>query len=84
LLGKGLLKSIIVCLYYYNSVVMSVKHRIQVLLTAEQIQLIQKLKPILGNTDSEVIRNIVLAWLAEKSLISSFIKKTWEDKNENN
>ena len=63
---------------------MQTKHRVQVVLTPEQIKLIQKLKPILGNTDSEVIRNIVLAWLAEKSLISSFIKKNLEDENENN
>jgi len=53
------------------------KERLQILFTKEQLKLIQSLKPILGNTDSEVVRNIVLAWLAEKSLISTFVKKKY-------
>lgn len=29
----------------------------------------------MGSTDSDVVRNIVLAWLAEKSLISTSVKE---------
>jgi hypothetical protein len=49
--------------------------RIQLVLTQEQYDLIQKLKGELGASDSEVIRNIVLAWLTEKSFISSTLKQ---------
>jgi len=50
--------------------------RVQVTFTDEQWKLIQKLKGILGSTDSEIVRNIVLAWLAEKSIISSILKES--------
>jgi len=53
---------------------MSIK-RIQVTFTKEQWKLVEKLKGVLGNTDSEIVRNIVLAWLAEKSIISEIIKE---------
>ena len=53
---------------------MNVK-RIQVTFTKEQWKLVEKLKGVLGNTDSEIVRNIVLAWLAEKSIISEIIKE---------
>lgn len=49
--------------------------RIQVTFTSEQWDLIQKFKGVMGQSDSEVVRNIVLAWLAEKSLISSQVKE---------
>ena len=48
--------------------------RIQVTFTSEQWKLIEKLKGEMGVTDSEVIRNIVMAWLIEKSFISSTLK----------
>ena len=48
--------------------------RIQVTFTNEQWKLIEKLKGEMGVTDSEVIRNIVMAWLVEKSFISSTLK----------
>ena len=48
--------------------------RIQVTFTNEQWKLIEKLKGEMGVTDSEVIRNIVMAWLIEKSFISSTLK----------
>jgi predicted transcriptional regulator len=48
--------------------------RIQVTFTKEQWQLIEKLKGEMGVTDSEVIRNIVLGWLMEKSFISTTLK----------
>jgi len=48
--------------------------RIQVIFSKQQYELIQKLKGEMGLTDSEVIRNIVLAWLVEKSFISATLK----------
>lgn len=42
--------------------------RIQVILTKEQYELIQRLKGLIGSSDSEVIRNIIIAWLSEKSI----------------
>jgi len=51
------------------------KKRVQVTFTEKQWELIEKLKGEMGNGDADVIRNIVLAWLAEKSFISDTIKK---------
>lgn len=48
--------------------------RVQVTFTNEQWKLIERLKGEMGVTDSEVIRNIVMAWLIEKSFISSTLK----------
>lgn len=66
-------------LWKYTRVVMkklmSKKKRIQVLFTKEQYNLIQNLKGELGLTDSEVVRNIVLNWLLEKSFLSSSLKE---------
>ncbi len=48
--------------------------RIQVTFTKEQWDLIKKLKGEMGITDSEIVRNIVMGWLMEKSFISSTLK----------
>jgi len=48
--------------------------RIQVTFTKEQWELIEKLKGEMGLSDSEVVRNIVLGWLIEKSFISTSLK----------
>ena len=48
--------------------------RIQVTFTKEQWELIEKLKGEMGITDSEIVRNIVLGWLMEKSFISTTLK----------
>jgi len=42
----------------------------------EQWNIIKQLKGIMGNEDAEIVRNIVLAWLAEKSIIGSQVKST--------
>jgi len=57
--------------------------RIQVTFTKEQWELIEKLKGEMGITDSEVVRNIVMGWLIEKSFISSTLKSKLFDKKEN-
>lgn len=49
--------------------------RVQVSFTERQWALIEKLQGEMGLTDAEIIRNIVLAWLSEKSFISCVIKK---------
>jgi hypothetical protein len=48
--------------------------RVQVTFTEEQWNLVEQFKGIMGNEDAELVRNIVLAWLAEKSFIAEKIK----------
>ncbi len=48
--------------------------RVQVVLTREQYEIIQMLKGLMGSSDSEVVRNIIIAWLSEKSIISERLK----------
>jgi len=49
--------------------------RVQVTFNTDQWAIITKMKGSMGNTDADVVRNIVLAWLAEKSFISTEGKK---------
>jgi len=44
--------------------------RVQVTFTEEQWQIISKMKGAFGDTDANLVRNVVLAWLSEKSFIS--------------
>jgi len=46
--------------------------RLTVQFTDEQWELIESVA--MGNTDAEKVRNIVISWLAEKSLISTSAK----------
>ena len=48
--------------------------RVQVTFTEEQWSLIELFRGVMGNDDAEIVRNIVLAWLAEKSVISTHMK----------
>ncbi len=48
--------------------------RIQVSFTQKQLELIHRLKGEFGENDANIVRNIVLAWLAEKSFISDSAK----------
>jgi Arc/MetJ-type ribon-helix-helix transcriptional regulator len=48
--------------------------KIQVSFSDKQSEMIEKLKGEFGDTDSEVVRGIVIAWLAEKSFISTIVK----------
>ena len=50
------------------------KKRVQVAFTSGQWSLIEKLRGEMGDTDANIIRNIVIAWLSEKSFISSTVK----------
>lgn len=49
--------------------------RVQVSFTERQWSLIELFRGIMGNDDAEIVRNIVLAWLAEKSVIATSMKK---------
>lgn len=48
--------------------------RVQVSFTPEQWDVIQNLDGTIGGSDAEVVRNIVISWLAEKSFISEVAK----------
>jgi len=49
--------------------------RVQITFNSEQWKIITKMKGSFGNADADIVRNIVLAWLAEKSFISEEGKK---------
>ena len=48
--------------------------RVLVSFTAAQWELIQKLRGEFGEKDANIVRNIVLSWLSEKSMISTVAK----------
>lgn len=54
---------------------MNGKKRVQVVFTPGQWDLISQLREEFGEGDADIVRNIVLAWLAEKSLISTHVKQ---------
>ena len=60
---------------------MTRKKRIQISLTEEQIQLLRNFQGELGNSISEIITNIVISWLSEKSFISSSVKRKYFGNN---
>ncbi len=53
---------------------MSKNKRVQVAFTESQWKLLEKLRGELGDGDADIVRNVVLAWLAEKSLITTSAK----------
>ena len=50
-------------------------HKVQVYFTDEQWALVMRFKNAMGKSDADVVRTIVLAWLSEKSFISSSVKE---------
>ena len=50
------------------------RKRVQVAFTQDQWKLIEKFRGEFGDGDADIVRNIVLAWLAEKSFISTVAK----------
>lgn len=68
----------------YGVIMSNNSKRVQVVFTNEQYEIIQKLKGLLGNSDSEVVKNITLNWLSDNSILSSVIvqKVLGEDKDE--
>ena len=55
--------------------------RVQVSFTEDQWKLIQNVKSSFGNSDADAVRNIVIAWLAEKSFISAMVKEKTNNKD---
>lgn len=53
---------------------LSEKKRVQVAFTEKQWSLIENLRGEFGDTDADIVRNIVLAWLSEKSFITEATK----------
>ena len=49
--------------------------KVQVSFSDSQMAILEYLKGELGETDAEVVRNIVLAWLSEKSFITTITKQ---------
>jgi len=49
--------------------------RVQVTFTEEQWRIISKMRGSFGESDANIVRNIILAWLAEKSFISESAKR---------
>lgn len=56
--------------------------RVQVSFTKGQWLLIKRFKAAMGDSDADIVRNIVLAWLAEKSIITTDVKRKMEKENE--
>ena len=48
--------------------------RIQVGFTKSQWDLIENFRGEMGDKDSDILKNIVMAWLAEKSFITTTVK----------
>ena len=67
----------------YGESTMSEKKRVQVVFTDKQWQIISGLRGDFGDGDSEIVRNVVLAWLAEKSVISTNLKNRLAENNKN-
>lgn len=44
--------------------------KVQVSFTEKQWEIIERLQGIMGSDAAEIVRNIVLAWLSEKSFVS--------------
>ncbi|MCG2825505.1 MAG: hypothetical protein L6265_02800 [Thermoplasmatales archaeon] len=53
---------------------MSNSKRVMVSFTEKQWEVVEKLKGEFGDNDANIVRNIVLAWLSEKSFITDSAK----------
>ena len=49
--------------------------KVHVKFSKDQLDLIRQMKGPLGDTDSEVVRSICIAWLAEKELLADAVKR---------
>jgi hypothetical protein len=58
---------------------MSRTKKVQVSFAAKQWDVIEQLRGEMGDKDADIIRNIVIAWLAEKSFISNSVKNKGKD-----
>lgn len=56
------------------------KKRVQVAFTKSQWDLVENFRGEFGEGDADIVRNMVLAWLAEKSFISTMAKNKIQKK----
>ena len=49
--------------------------RVQVSFTEKQWKMVEILRGEMGDNDADIVRNIVLAWLAEKSFVTETTKR---------
>ena len=54
---------------------MSTTKRVQVTFSAKQWRLLERLRGEMGDGDADIVRTITMAWLAEKSLVSTTVKQ---------
>lgn len=54
---------------------MTKSKRVQVSFTEKQWKMIEMLRGEMGDNDANIVRNIVLAWLAEKSFVTDTTKR---------
>lgn len=54
--------------------------QVNVKFTKEQHEIIKGLIGPIGGTEAEVVRNIIISWLSEKSVLTEIIKKRYVDK----
>lgn len=53
---------------------MTKSKRVMVSFTEKQWKLLEQLRGEFGDGDADIVRNVVLAWLSEKSFISDSVK----------
>jgi hypothetical protein len=58
--------------------------RVNISLSDEQIEMVREFKGIMGNSDSEIIRNILLAWFNEQGIINKAYHKKPKNETNNN
>jgi len=55
----------------------------QVSFSKKQLELLERFRGEFGETDADIVRSIVLAWLSEKSFISTIVKQRISQEAEN-
>lgn len=55
--------------------------KVQVIFSDGQWKVIEKLKGIIGDSESEIVRNIVIAYLSEKSYIKGAVEEESKGKS---
>ncbi len=56
--------------------------RVQVSFTEKQWKMIEMLRGEMGDNDANIVRNIVIAWLAEKSFVTDSTKRKFNQNKE--
>jgi len=57
--------------------------RVQVSFTEKQWKMIETLRGEMGDNDADIVRNVVLAWLAEKSFVTDTTKRKLNNSSKN-